>query len=679
MVVNQNYGLSSLEIENFRQYRTTTIKFSQDPNRLFTIIKGANGAGKTNIMNAITWCLYGMEKHLDDDEKDLPIINTRALKESLGRQINMRVALLLADSDGDKFKIERKLTLYRIGAADSMTLDKYNGVTIPSGYTPETSQSFQWYDNGGGGWKTTDYFDKSVKEILPEDLATYFLFDGEKLEEFFDQEDNTKKGIEDVSQIGVVEDTIETLDKITKQKRKDVKDLEPQAKRYNDERIAMEEKLNAIKDQISKLTKTKASTKKRIDDIESDIKKAGGDVGELQEQANLLNDRIEQYQEQYDDAKSKLIEHALDQIPDILMQDAISQALEHMAVKTKKGILPPKIRDTFIQELLDRKECICGNDISDGKPRMKISNMLHDAQYSQISDICNELKYELSPHLSTDGMIEDLKKRQSGILSLKKKIVDHTNQLEECEAKIGRTGGESTKKLAEEKDCLREELDAKILKLGSLCNEEKGLKRDLDNVTDKYDRELRKSKKHIWLSRQLKFCNSALEGLEIVKNELLEDVREKVEQHTEEYFFKFLWKKDTYDGVSIGCDYRITAHHVDGYDARTVLAKGEKLVLALSFMAALRKITGFGFPLIIDTPFGRVSGEPRHNIAQFLPNFLENTQVTLLVTDSEYQAEIKDDDNQQKFPAIRDTIGRYVGQEYEIRFAEGKSDVVTKN
>ena len=678
-MVNQNYSLSSLEIENFRQYQNTTIKFSQDPNRMFTIIRGANGAGKTNIMNAITWCLYGTEKHLNDDEKDLPIINTQTLKENQSRLINMRVALVLADGDGDKFKIERKLALYNIGAADNMTHDKYEGVTIPSGSVPTTNSSFQWYDSSGGGWKTTKYFDKSVKELLPEDLATYFLFDGEKLEEFFDQEDNTKKGIEDVSQIRVVEDTIKTLDKITRQKRKDVKDLEPQAQRYKDEMIAVEEELDEIKGRISKLTKTIANRVRRIDDIESTIKKTGGDAGELQAKASRANDLIEQYQGRYDDAKSNLNEYVLNRIPGILMQDVISQTLEHMADKTKKGVLPPKIRDTFIQELLDRKECICGNDISDGEPRMRISDMLHDAQYSQISDICYQLKYALSPLLVTDGITEDLKNLQSNILILKKNIEDHTNQLAEYEAKIGRTGGESTKALVEEKDRLREELATKNRELGSLDSEEKRLERDRDEATHNYERELRKSKKHTWLTRQLAFCNSALEGLENVKNELLEDVREQVERHTKEYFFRFLWKKDTYDGVSIGNDYRITAHHVDGYDARTSLSKGEKLVLALSFMAALRKITGFGFPLIIDTPFGRVSGEPRHNIAKFLPNFLENTQVTLLVTDSEYQAEIKDDDNQQEFPPIRETIDRYVGQDYDIRFAEGKSDVVPKN
>ena len=72
MPSSEDYRISSLEIENFRQYRNAHIKFSRDPQKAFTIIRGSNGAGKTNIMNAITWCLYGTEKHIGSSEKDFP-------------------------------------------------------------------------------------------------------------------------------------------------------------------------------------------------------------------------------------------------------------------------------------------------------------------------------------------------------------------------------------------------------------------------------------------------------------------------------------------------------------------------------------------------------------------------------------------------------------------------------
>ena len=43
---SDGYHISLLEIKNFRQYREAQIVFSHDPKKMFTIIRGANGAGK---------------------------------------------------------------------------------------------------------------------------------------------------------------------------------------------------------------------------------------------------------------------------------------------------------------------------------------------------------------------------------------------------------------------------------------------------------------------------------------------------------------------------------------------------------------------------------------------------------------------------------------------------------
>ena len=53
--------LKSLYLKNYRTYQgPETIEFATG-NQNITIIKGNNEVGKTTIMNAITWCLYGHE------------------------------------------------------------------------------------------------------------------------------------------------------------------------------------------------------------------------------------------------------------------------------------------------------------------------------------------------------------------------------------------------------------------------------------------------------------------------------------------------------------------------------------------------------------------------------------------------------------------------------------------
>ena len=76
-------------------------------------------------------------------------------------------------------------------------------------------------------------------------------------------------------------------------------------------------------------------------------------------------------------------------------------------------------------------------------------------------------------------------------------------------------------------------------------------------------------------------------------------------------------------------------------------------------------------PLIIDTPLGKIAGRPKTFIGQRLPNFLSNTQLTLLVTDTEYQSPIVDRDNPDKFnDSFRNVIKEDVNMEYILDYDE---------
>lgn len=678
MPSSEDYRISSLEIENFRQYRNAHIKFSRDPQKAFTIIRGSNGAGKTNIMNAITWCLYGTEKHIGSSEKDFPTINSKALKEKPDGIVNMQVRIKLADSKGDKFMIQRHLSLLNNGELNTVT-DKGTGILIPKDSTPSISTMFQWYDSDKGGWKNTEYFDKEIKDLLPEDLATYFLFDGEKLEDFFEQTDNTKKGIEDVSQIKITEQAIKTLNKFISQKMKNAKNLNPQTQKYRRQVNEEKKELVNIKKKIKKISVDLQTKERRITEIEKIIVKVGGDTGKDQIKANNVKNDLEQIQKQHDDTELKRQNYILEHMSGIQLLSSIEKTVEHIKTRSNEGELPPKIKETFLKEMLDGGQCMCGNDISVGQTaRQKITQLLEKAQYSEISEMCTELKYELKPILEIDNIKAELVELEKDMLKHAKLIKKKQDDLDELNARIRNVDNEQIRKISNEKTILNEGIKGLEQELGWDRKTEYEAKKKLDSYEKDLLSEMSKDSKQKHLTHQLKFCQDALSTLSRAKTELLEDMRDTVQRHTKKYFLKFLWKKDTYDDVIIDENYQITAHHVDGYNVRTGLSKGEKLVLALSFMAALRKITGFGFPLLIDTPLGRVSGEPRYNIASELPVFLKNNQVTLLVTDSEYQAEIQDDDNNQVFPPIRDTIEKYVGVEYDIKFAAGESKVVKR-
>lgn len=668
-----NYRLSKLEIDNFRQYKEARIEFSQDPEKMFTIIKGDNGSGKTNIMNAITWCLYGKEKHLSQSDKDLPIVNGEALKDKQEGVVNTRVRVILADSEGDKVIIERNLRLYISGESNRTMQDREHKILIPDNATPDVTTLFLVHKDGG--WDRAVYFDRSVNDLLPEDLATYFLFDGEKLESFFEHRSDTKKGIEDVSQVKLVSESIDTLAKLITKLRKGVKGG-PTVQETQDEFIAEKENLDNARKYIKKLKQKYENRVKETAEVEQSLMKIDGDVGQYQKDAIKVKSEIEFHEEKLKNAKTSMTNVVLDNKYKLDMVQEVDKTYKLILQKSKRGELPPNIKDTFLKEILERNLCICGRDISHGTAaREEVSALAEKAHYSSIEELCTELKYGLSSMLNVGKIANSLIETEKNVHECEERLDELRKKYKDIDSKIGGVDVDEVKRLQERKKKLQEEMLDISSELGQYRYKEKDLNDKVDALVRKIDREAAAEKRHSQLWRKIKFCKNAQEGLKRVNDELLNDVREKVRVHTKKYFLEFLWKKDTYDNVVIDDNYDITAHHVDGFEVRGGLAAGEKLVLALSFMAALRKITGFGFPLIIDTPLGRVSGGPRHNIASALPSFLKNTQVTMLVTNTEYDAEISDKRTGEVFPPVSETLSKHVGIHYKLNFERGQTKV----
>lgn len=669
--------ISKIEIENFRQYYDNNIiEFSQDEKKPFTIIKGTNGAGKTNIMNAITWCFYGKEKNLSKDDEDFPTVNLRKYNETkedgLLRTI---ITIELSDESGPKYKITRKMTLFLSGKSNNYVRVK-EGI-IPQQCTPTMETMFHVYDTHKG-WDKSLYFDKEVSKILPEDLSSYFLFDGEKLEEFFEQIENIKKGLEDVSKIIVTEKALKHLGVFVVDLRTGIKHLKPETKLIQDQMIVEKKEQESIDNKIKPLKLKMNEVGKKIKDCEEFILQ-NREVKGLQEREIELKGKIQSKNNEEESIKNRQKQFIIDNFPRVILSDAINDALIGINSKVKKGELPPKIAHTFITDLLNEQKCICGHDVlPHTEEYAKLKKLQNSAVYSKIQNLCNTIKFELSNMLKNEHIVPQLQKFSLKLIELKNQKIKNIHELEEIAVKLKNTKHEEINKKYEEKSSLEKQRKNLEIEYGGLKNQFDLSRKKYDDLETDFDAEIAKETKFKHQNRRIKLCENALEELLKIKNTLLEEVRKKVQLKTQEYFLQLIWKKNTFDEVKIDSEYDIKVHHKDDSWILTALSKGEKLVLALSFMSALRDVTGFQFPLIIDTPLGRVSGEPRNNIAKYLPEFLENQQVTLLMTDSEFNAPIEDTDGKKIFPSFRETIISKMGKEISLQYDEDTRSTTIK-
>jgi len=150
---------------------------------------------------------------------------------------------------------------------------------------------------------------------------------------------------------------------------------------------------------------------------------------------------------------------------------------------------------------------------------------------------------------------------------------------------------------------------------------------------------LSKKEKHKELVAKPEFLEDAIYNVVQIRETVLGEIRDEAESKVEQYFNQLIWKDEEYE-IKLEEDYTIRVYDEFGMDKIGSLSAGEKQVLALSFMSALTSISGFEAPIVIDTPLGRISGEPRNRIAQNLPEYIEDTQLTFLMTDSEYTTQV---------------------------------------
>lgn len=107
-------GYERLELNNYRYYYgEQELVFSTTPEKNVVVIKGDNGAGKSNILNAMTWCLYGTEVHVDKKAAGLPIMNTRYIAELAEKGVEGVCSVRLTlNVDGEMWVVERSVSGY---------------------------------------------------------------------------------------------------------------------------------------------------------------------------------------------------------------------------------------------------------------------------------------------------------------------------------------------------------------------------------------------------------------------------------------------------------------------------------------------------------------------------------------------------------------------------------------
>jgi len=645
-----------IKIKNFRQYRNVKIDFARQGSNNWTIIQGANGAGKTNLVNAITWCLFGKELHWDRKYAGLPMVNTLVLDESKGEVVDVEVEIQFFQSDGKRLRVARELHYREVKGKLSET----PGPHPPPSLMKETDRD----------WAGPFYGEDAefrINNLIPPSIEEYYFFDGERMDDYF--KENTGKDIKnavfEISQLELFKRLIDHLAKRKSEFLRMTKGLSSKAEEMRDALEILTRSRDSDQGQLTKNIEKRDQLELLERDLSEKLRHSSLEhIKNLEERRVSLDDDISQLQGEIEDIEADMIKLLHRNMPIIFAYDALVKTKKLIDVRREAGLIPPLYQAIFIKNLLKKGKCICGNDITDkdefsSRRRKKVEGFLEE---SELSDMSSEL---IESNVSIQEMISGVASFPEEVVALDKKLKafqetkDTKNEAyRKISDQIKLSNVENVKSWEERRQKYAQEKDELKIQIGILTRdiERRG---NIIRIREKeLKSELKKEEKHNSLLKLLALCDEGVQAAEQVMNTIMKNVKDEVERRASQQFLSLIWKKNTYKGVAIGDDYNISVPHISGREALGTLSAGERQVCALSFMAALNSVSGFDVPIVIDTPLARISREPRRNIARNLPKYLEGTQVTLLVTEEEYTKE------------VRNALAEKVGKEYKINFLE---------
>ncbi len=654
-----NIQIFQIELKNYRQYQgIEEIPLKTEPGKHINVIEGQNGAGKSNLLNAITLCFYDKEPHIDEqDNQGLgadPLVNLKELeKADVGDTVRGYIEITLG-KDEPQYVFTRKFQTAKVGD------DEYNSVT----------EDLQLRQRFGADWQNVENPNTRLREILPTRVHQYFLFDGEALDQFFEEgyTERVQDAVLDVSHIQLLERAIAHLDSVQTDLEREASDVEGKPQELHNEYEAAQEELEDLKVGEKQLEDNIEDANKQIDDIDQELADSTDpDVREKQQRRRYLNERLEDREEELQNAREDAAVSLARAGPVAYNKDVLEYTIQQFREREASGQEPPDIPEWWLDQLLEEGECICGSDIhSEEEKRQHLEKFKRKISDAASESVNGKRKVQRALNRG-DDLVDESKERKRRVEDIQDDIDDINEELREISAELESKNIPDDVDVAElEKQ--RKRIDNRIKDMREDLGQLRGkIEQQEDEVEERkkaWQREVEKEKKHDELLMKIAFIETAREKIEAIETEILEQVRTETENSLETFFNDLIWKDETYE-IELTDDYEVHLYGPSGEKNLGSLSAGERQVLALSFMSALSQISGFSAPIVIDTPLGRISSKPKKRIAQNVPNYLEDSQVTFLMTDEEYTDEVR--------AFLKDNVAN----EYHLDYADEVTEVPT--
>ncbi len=665
--------LVQAKIQNFRQLRDIELSFARDPESPLTVIRAENGTGKTTLLSALTWGLFG------DDA--LPGKRTAYRIHPLdwdvgkdGKVCVIEVAIRFATID-DETGMERTYDLVRVTRerpADSGTFEVDGSPDL---------MLFEQKPTGDEPVPNPNAF--IAKRVLPKSLKDVFFIDGDRALAFIEATDErsakrerVERAVRQLLGLDILEEAERHVDVARREAvsavRKDAAgtDVEQLATREAE----LNERLQELKDSKSQIYEDRQATDSRIrkakDALHSALAAGGADRQKLECD---LTDRTQQLEKERK-RHTNLVQKQRDLIngSDVLARvgrEPIRQAGTLLAHLETEGVIPDTLPDV-VRDRLNRETCICGRDVSEGTDG-------HAALCELLEEVDQlEESHEILLHLSSAARHRESTTRvddDSGSwVAQAKDSLDDVIGCSQNQSRLERNIAELRTRIRDipeqdiselEQMLTGEEAEAKRLTgdAGRVSEQIRTISQHRADVIKDRQAAQKKVEKY---RRRLAEETAANDLLAVIRNtvETLEsETVDEVSSAMSEIFLKMIVADPEAGGLISRAE--LTRQHdivVFGSDEQRLdpdkdLSGAQRRALTLAFILGLVRVSGVSAPNVVDTPLGMTSALVRRSLLEYAA--ANSTQLVMFLTGSEAQG-------------VEDILDRYAGRTYTMTFTD---------
>lgn len=624
----------------FRYYGDQSLTFSIDEKKNVTIIKGENGSGKTTLLSAFYWVFYG---HIEEPLNIENMLNYKAQAEmEEGQNKDAFVEIEFNDRD-IKYKICRRQRF--IKRKDKIS--RLGDVQLSVGY----------YDDKGN-FKLIEDGDLFFEGIIPKKLSQFFFFDGERIDRLarVDGKEEIKKAILDV--LGLT--TIELMDKDLQQVKVELlneikKHMKIDERQLSDEYMSLisekEMHLKVLEERKNDLNQIKKS----MNEIDKFLREHNSEVTRQQQtERNDLNEDLAKNIKRISDNEKSLKDLVSKEYKNFIIAENFMHINKFLEEKRVKGQLPSDIKITFINDLLERKRCICGSCLIEGTDSYdNVSNLKKTAGRTELDEAYTNLKGILD---KSQEIKSEFVKDFNNLIESEKNLLDENERKQKRLDFISKELLNSPEEKIREYEALRnkyedgwKDIHAKVVTIENTLNE-------LTSNIDKVEKKLAHTQLANEQAEKIKAQINAVEQLTKLNKEIqslfIKSTRENLDKKIKEVYSQITRKDFRVPVLTDDFELKITSRLKKNEDPET-LSTGEGQITSLAFIGSLvsyareksrnqllSDFSGGDFPIVMDSPFGNLDEVHTANVAANIGRLA--SQIVIVVSRKQWRKEVEE-------------------------------------